>query len=136
MSLRALNVEMRVGSHFEAGPEGPVRVINPKDASLIAEIGEASFNQVDRAMDAAEVAFANWVAFFVSALACGDYPARNVSGYPIAFQGGLWSVCSVVVVLASALKLARTPFHEQMKAGARANPAVLQACLKRPVAPV
>ncbi|MCG4254097.1 gamma-aminobutyraldehyde dehydrogenase [Acetobacter tropicalis] len=60
MSLRALNVEMRIGSLFEAGPEGPARVINPKDGSLITEIGEASFNQVDRAVDAAAAAFANW----------------------------------------------------------------------------
>lgn len=51
---------MRIGDSFEAGQEAPEKLINPRDGSLIGEVGEASPAQVEAAVAAAEAAFATW----------------------------------------------------------------------------
>ena len=52
--------DLRIGDAFETG-EGPVeQVLNPRTGETIAEVPEASPAQVDRAVAAADAAFAAW----------------------------------------------------------------------------
>ena len=55
-----MDIEMLIGSRFEAGTETEEQVLNPRSGALIRPIPEASSDQVDQAVQAAETAFAGW----------------------------------------------------------------------------
>ena len=55
-----MNAEMLIGSRFVAGTETPEQVLNPRTGALIEAIPEASLDQVDAAVAAAEKAFKTW----------------------------------------------------------------------------
>ncbi len=51
---------MLIGGGMEPGQESPEQVLNPRTGALIAEVGEASTAQIDRAVAAARGAFDRW----------------------------------------------------------------------------
>src|SRR5260370_24319053 len=55
-----MNTPLRIGGRFEEGQGEPERVINPRNGAIIAEIPEASREQVRAAVKAAEKAFETW----------------------------------------------------------------------------
>lgn len=55
-----LDTEMLIGSRFVAGTETAENVLNPKTEATIVELPEASVDQVDAAVNAAEAAFTSW----------------------------------------------------------------------------
>ena len=52
--------QMRIGAAFEPGEAAPTGIFNPRTGQVIAQIAEASSDQVDRAVDAAAAAFDAW----------------------------------------------------------------------------
>ena len=54
------DTDMLVGGAFVAGSEAGERVLNPKTEELLIDLPEASTQQVDAAVNAAEKAFAGW----------------------------------------------------------------------------
>ena len=56
------DTEMLIGETFVAGAEAGERVLNPKTEDLLLELPEASQEQVDAAVSAAEGAFESWSA--------------------------------------------------------------------------
>jgi aminobutyraldehyde dehydrogenase len=56
------DTEMLIGGTFVAGREAGERVLNPKTEDLLVDLPEASVQQVDEAVNAAEKAFARWSA--------------------------------------------------------------------------
>ena len=57
-----LDSEMLIGGTFVAGRESGERVLNPRTEELLVDLPEASAQQVDEAVSAAEKAFAAWSA--------------------------------------------------------------------------
>jgi aminobutyraldehyde dehydrogenase len=55
-----MDTQMLIGSAFEAGTETPENVLNPKSGESIVLLPEASQGQIDRAVDAAGMAFEGW----------------------------------------------------------------------------
>ena len=55
-----MDTQMLIGSRFEAGTETPEQVLNPRTGKLIEAIPEASEQQIDAAVTAAEAAFRTW----------------------------------------------------------------------------
>lgn len=55
-----MDTEMLIGSRFVAGTETPEQVLNPRTGALIEAIPEASLDQVEAAVLAAEKAFRTW----------------------------------------------------------------------------
>lgn len=55
-----MNIDLRIGSQFERGEGEAELVLNPRTGDVIAEIPEASDDQIDRAVSAADAAFATW----------------------------------------------------------------------------
>lgn len=55
-----METKMLIGSDFEAGTETEEAVLNPKTEEIILNLPEASKDQVDRAVSAAERAFRSW----------------------------------------------------------------------------
>jgi aminobutyraldehyde dehydrogenase len=55
-----MDTEMLIGSKFETGTETEEQVLNPKTGELIRGIPEASVDQIDTAVNAAEKAFKTW----------------------------------------------------------------------------
>jgi aminobutyraldehyde dehydrogenase len=55
-----MDTELLIGSAFEAGTENEEQILNPKTGETVTAIPEASTSQIDRAVDAAEAAFATW----------------------------------------------------------------------------
>jgi len=55
-----LQTAMLIGTDFEAGTEEAETVLNPATGQTIVELPEASSDQIDRAVAAAEKAFASW----------------------------------------------------------------------------
>ncbi|MBB3660057.1 aminobutyraldehyde dehydrogenase [Rhizobium sp. BK650] len=55
-----MEIEMVIGAALERGQEPGENVINPRTGNIIAEVPEASADQVDRAVAAAEKAFPFW----------------------------------------------------------------------------
>jgi aminobutyraldehyde dehydrogenase len=55
-----LDTQMLIGSQFVNGVETAERVLNPKTGELIVDLAEASIDQIDAAVDAAEKTFATW----------------------------------------------------------------------------
>src|SRR6478736_1836005 len=51
---------MLIGESFVAGTETPERVLNPKTEDVLLDLPEASLQQVDGAVTAAEKAFKAW----------------------------------------------------------------------------
>ena len=51
---------MLIGESFVAGTETPERVLNPKTEEVLLDLPEASLQQVDGAVSAAEKAFKTW----------------------------------------------------------------------------
>src|SRR6516165_2821385 len=51
---------MLIGESFVAGTETPERVLNPKNEDVLLDLPEASLQQVDAAVSAAEKAFKTW----------------------------------------------------------------------------
>jgi len=54
------DTDMLIGERFVAGRESGERVLNPRTEALIVDLPEASAQQVDEAVNAAEAAFAGW----------------------------------------------------------------------------
>ncbi len=55
-----MQTKMLIGSSFEAGVETEETIFNPKTGATILELPEASQSQIDKAVAAANVAFASW----------------------------------------------------------------------------
>ena len=55
-----LDTQMLIGSNFVTGTDAPDAVINPKTEETIANLPDASVDQVDAAVAAAEKAFVTW----------------------------------------------------------------------------
>ena len=54
------DTSMLIGDRFVAGAESGERVLNPRTGELIVEAPEASAEQVNAAVEAADKAFATW----------------------------------------------------------------------------
>jgi aminobutyraldehyde dehydrogenase len=55
-----MDTAMLIGARFEAGSEAEEAVLNPRTGETVLDLPEASFAQVDSAVDAASSAFKNW----------------------------------------------------------------------------
>ena len=55
-----MDTKMLIGSSLEMGVEAEENVINPKTGETIMMLPEASMEQIDRAVNAAEHAFQSW----------------------------------------------------------------------------
>src|SRR3569623_965576 len=55
-----MDTQMLIGSRFEAGTETPEQELNPRTGKLTEAIPEASEQQIDAAVTAAEAAFRTW----------------------------------------------------------------------------
>ena len=55
-----IQTNLLIGSSIEAGLEAPEPILNPRTGALILNVPEASPEQVDRAVTAAQKAFAHW----------------------------------------------------------------------------
>jgi aminobutyraldehyde dehydrogenase len=55
-----MDTQMLIGSRFEAGTEAAEAVLNPRTGKTILDMPEASQGQIDKAVAAAEKAFATW----------------------------------------------------------------------------
>jgi aminobutyraldehyde dehydrogenase len=55
-----MDTQMLIGSKFETGTETPETVLNPKTEETLLELPEASPDQIDAAVNAAETAFKTW----------------------------------------------------------------------------
>jgi len=55
-----MDTQMLIGGSFEAGTETEETVLNPRTGETIVSLPEASFDQVERAVAAAETAFETW----------------------------------------------------------------------------
>jgi aminobutyraldehyde dehydrogenase len=55
-----MHTSLRIGNMFEAGQGASERVINPRNGAIIAEVPEASREQVSLAVEAATKAFDSW----------------------------------------------------------------------------
>ena len=55
-----MDTQMLIGSDFENGTEAEENILNPKTGESILRLPEASTDQIDRAVAAAEKAFATW----------------------------------------------------------------------------
>ncbi|WP_029351252.1 gamma-aminobutyraldehyde dehydrogenase [Bosea sp. 117] len=55
-----MDTDMLIGSTFVGGTETPETVLNPRTEETILELPEASADQIDAAVNAAEKAFATW----------------------------------------------------------------------------
>ena len=55
-----MQTEMLIGQKFEAGTETAEAVLNPRTGKTILDMPEASQGQIDKAVAAAEKAFATW----------------------------------------------------------------------------
>ena len=55
-----MDTNMLIGSSFEVGSESEEDILNPKTGETILKLSEASAGQIDRAVNAAEVAFSGW----------------------------------------------------------------------------
>ncbi|KQY27114.1 gamma-aminobutyraldehyde dehydrogenase [Rhizobium sp. Root482] len=55
-----MDTQLLIGSTFEAGTEIEEQILNPRTGAGIIALPEASQSQIERAVDAAEKAFASW----------------------------------------------------------------------------
>ncbi|MEP1396796.1 MAG: gamma-aminobutyraldehyde dehydrogenase [Roseibium sp.] len=55
-----MDTQMLIGGAFEAGTEAEEAIINPRTGEIILSLPEASLDQVERAVAAADKAFATW----------------------------------------------------------------------------
>ena len=55
-----MDTQMLIGANFENGTEAEENILNPKTGETITHMPEASMEQTDRAVAAAEKAFATW----------------------------------------------------------------------------
>jgi aminobutyraldehyde dehydrogenase len=55
-----MDTQLLIGSTFEAGTEAEELILNPRTGAKIVDLPEASQSQIERAVDAAENAFATW----------------------------------------------------------------------------
>ncbi|CAN7414879.1 gamma-aminobutyraldehyde dehydrogenase [Rhizobium rhizogenes] len=55
-----MDIQMLIGSRFEAGTETEEHILNPKTGETVLNLPEASLGQIDAAVDAAERAFTSW----------------------------------------------------------------------------
>ncbi|MQB41848.1 gamma-aminobutyraldehyde dehydrogenase [Rhizobium sp. ICMP 5592] len=55
-----MDIQMLIGSRFEAGTETEEHILNPKTGETVLNLPEASLGQIDAAVDAAEKAFTSW----------------------------------------------------------------------------
>ena len=55
-----MDTKMLIGSSLEMGIEAEENIINPKTGETIMMLPEASMEQIDRAVSAAEHAFQSW----------------------------------------------------------------------------
>ncbi|WP_445504757.1 gamma-aminobutyraldehyde dehydrogenase [Microvirga sp. G4-2] len=58
--LKPSDVEMLIGGRFEAGSEDAETILNPRTGETILKMPEASSDQIDDAVSAAEASFAFW----------------------------------------------------------------------------
>jgi aminobutyraldehyde dehydrogenase len=57
-----MDTELLIGSRFEAGTEAEEQILNPRTGGKIIDLPEASYSQIEAAIDAAEKAFDSWAA--------------------------------------------------------------------------
>ena len=57
-----MDTELLIGSRFEAGTEAEEHILNPRTGGKIIDLPEASYSQIEAAVDAAERAFDSWAA--------------------------------------------------------------------------
>jgi len=55
-----MDTDMLIGAKFEPGSEADEAILDPKTGAAILQLPEASIDQVERAVDAAETAFQAW----------------------------------------------------------------------------
>ena len=55
-----VHADMFIGDRFVAGREAGERILNPKTEDLIVDLPEASVQQIEEAVNAAETAFGAW----------------------------------------------------------------------------
>ncbi|MBB4231356.1 gamma-aminobutyraldehyde dehydrogenase [Rhizobium mongolense] len=55
-----MDTQMLIGSRFETGTETEERILNPKTGETVLNLPEASFGQIDAAVEAAGKAFKSW----------------------------------------------------------------------------
>ena len=55
-----MDTQMLIGATLEKGAEAEENILNPKTGESVMHLPEASLDQIDRAVDAAEKAFATW----------------------------------------------------------------------------
>lgn len=55
-----MDIQLRIGGKFESGKGAAEKVLNPRTGKLIVEVPEASNEQVDNAVFAADAAFDRW----------------------------------------------------------------------------
>ena len=54
------DTQMLIGESFVAGAEAGERILNPRTEETLVDLPEASAQQVDAAVNAADAAFAGW----------------------------------------------------------------------------
>ncbi len=57
-----MDTELLIGSRCEAGTEAEEQILNPRTGGKIIDLPEASYSQIEAAIDAAEKAFDSWAA--------------------------------------------------------------------------
>jgi len=55
-----MDTQMLIGAQFEAGTETEENIYNPKTGEIVVKVPEASKDQINRAVEAAEKAFKTW----------------------------------------------------------------------------
>ena len=55
-----MDTQMLIGAGFEKGTEAEENILNPRTGETVLHLPEASADQIERAVDAAENAFAKW----------------------------------------------------------------------------
>ena len=55
-----MDTQMLIGAGFEKGTEAEENILNPRTGETVLHLPEASADQIERAVDAAEKAFAKW----------------------------------------------------------------------------
>tara|TARA_R110000751_G_scaffold10055_2_gene37306 strand:+ start:143469 stop:144908 length:1440 start_codon:yes stop_codon:yes gene_type:complete len=60
MEKNIMDTQMLIGAQFEAGTETEENIYNPRTGEIVVKVPEASKDQINRAVEAAEKAFKTW----------------------------------------------------------------------------
>jgi aminobutyraldehyde dehydrogenase len=55
-----MQTQMLIGARFQKGTETPEAILNPRTGEKVLDVPEASIDQIDEAVNAAEAAFSKW----------------------------------------------------------------------------